>query len=187
MPPARIRKLFTIVQPLVGRHDVGRRAAALAVIENPCCLSPDAALEALGAIGDELTGLLGQYAATALGLAPRDLRCYGKAAIVGAAGDLEHATAVLHPQLLGPARSWRAAHAELVPSARKLGGQGTSIEVPLGRRQRNPFAQRFEAIAVRVADAPRPHEIVLAVAIADQPPAPPRAAGDNVVSLFGAR
>lgn len=186
---AHIRKLFTIVQPAPAASRAAggpRRAVALAVLANPCCLEGGAALHTLGEIGDELTGLLGRYAVSALGLSPREVRSYGKAAIVGAAGDLEHATAMLHPQLLGPARSHRAALAELVPSARKLGGLGASIEVPLGRRQRNPFAKQFDAFAIRVADAPRPHEIVLAVAIADQAPAPPRAAGANVVSLFGA-
>lgn len=186
---ARIRKLLTIIAPpgAGGERQPSRCAAALAVIDNPCRGDQAADLSLLGAIGNELAGLLGLRAAMVLGLKASQVASYGKAAIIGEHGDLEHAIAVLHPQLLGPTRSHKAACSALVPSARKLGGLGTVIEVPLGRKQVNAFGQCFEAMAVQVDDAPHPHEIVIAVAVTDRAFAAPRAAGDNVVSFYSAR
>lgn len=186
MTAARIRKLLTIIQPPTADAEGNspRWAAALAVIENPCRGDHIANLALLGAIGNELAGMLGLRAAAVLGLKASQVASYGKAAIIGENGDLEHAIAVLHPQLLGPARSHKAACSALVPSARKLGGLGTVIEVPLGRKHVDAFGQCFEAITVQVADAPHPHEIVIAVAVADRALAPPRAAGENVVSFY---
>ena len=190
MPAAhtRIRKLLTIVQPPADNgRGAPRCAAALAVIENPCRGEHLADLALLGHIGNELAGMLGLRAAAVLGIKPTQVASYGKAAIIGEHGDLEHAIAVLHPQLLGPARAYKAACSALVPSARKLGGVGTVIEVPLGRKQVNAFGWCFEGIAVQVSDAPHPHEIVIAVAVTDRLLAPPRAAGANVVSFYSAR
>jgi len=186
MTAARIRKLLTIIQPPGedAEGDAPRRAAALAVIDNPCRGEQISNLTLLGAIGNELAGLLGLRAAAALGIKASQVASYGKAAIIGENGDLEHAIAVLHPQLLGPARFHKAACSALVPSARKLGGLGTDIEVPLGRKQVDVFGQCFDAITVRIADAPHAHEIVIAVAVADRVLAPPRAAGGNVVSFY---
>ena len=188
MSAARIRKLLTLVAP---QRDGGRaeprRAAALSVIENPCHGAHARDLAVLGRIGNELAGMLGLRAAAVLGLKANQVGSYGKAAIVGEDGSLEHATAMLHPQLLGPARARKAACSALVPSARKWGGLGTVIEVPLGRKQINAFGQCFEEMAVQVVDAPHPHEIVIAVAVTDRLLAPPRAAGANVVSFYSAR
>jgi hypothetical protein len=192
MSVARIRKLLTIIAPPASGsapHEAGatRRAAAIAVIENPCRGEHLEDLALLGSIGNELAGMLGLRAAAVLGLKAAQVASYGKAAIIGEDGDLEHATAMLHPQLLGPARAHKAACSALVPSARKVGGLGTLIEVPLGRKQINAFGQCFEVMAVQVADAPHPHEILVAVAVTDRMLAPPHAAGTNVVSFFGAR
>lgn len=188
MSVARIRKLLTILAPdTAGARAESRCAAALAVVENPCRGVHARDLMVLGRLGNDLAGMLGLRAAAVLGLKAAEVGSYGKAAIIGEEGDLEHAIAMLHPQLLGPARSRKAACSALVPSARKCGGLGTIIEVPLGRKQVNAFGQCFDAMAVQVVDAPHPHEIVLAVAVSDRLLAPPRAAGDNVVSFYGAR
>ncbi len=188
MSAARIRKLLTILAPhTTGDHAEPRRAAALAVLENPCRGANAHDLTLLGDLGNQLAGMLGLRAAAVLGLKAAQVGSYGKAAIIGEEGDLEHAIAMLHPQLLGPARSHKAACSALVPSARKCGGLGTVIEVPLGRKQVNAFGQCFDEMAVKVIDAPYPHEIVIAVAVTDHLLAPPRAAGDNVVSFYGPR
>lgn len=187
MSAARIRKLLTILAPHDDEPRTGsRRAAALAVIDNPCRGIYAHDLSLLAPLGQQLAGMLGLRAAAALGLKAGQIASYGKAAIIGEEGDLEHATAMLHPQLLGPLRSHNAASSALVPSARKCGGLGTVIEVPLGRKQVNAFGHCFEQMAVQVLDAPHPHEIVIAVAVADRMLAPPHAAGDNVVSFYGA-
>ena len=189
MHAPRIRKLLTFVDPVREEADharAPRRAVALAVINNPCSVPPSGELFLLSAMGEALAGLLGLRAAAALGVAAAEVASFGKAAIVGLGGDLEHATALLHPHLRGPSRAYRAANSALVPSARKLGDVGTRIDVPLGRKQANAFAQRFDVVSIHVGDAPHPHEIVIAVAVSDQALAAPCAAGENVVSFYSA-
>ena len=104
---AKIRKL--IVQVDETRIEMGqtvapptRRALAMAVIENPYAGRYEEKLDALIAIGEELGGLLGARCVAALGIAPGQAQSYGKAAIVGEAGELEHAAAILHPKLGAP-------------------------------------------------------------------------------------
>ena len=109
MASAKIRKLVTWVEET--RREAGReiapatrKAAAVAIIENPLAGRFAEDLEPLTAIGEELGGLLGERAVAALGIAPERVESYGKAAIVGEAGELEHAAAILHPRLGAPLR-----------------------------------------------------------------------------------
>jgi hypothetical protein len=119
------------------------------------------------AIGEELGGLLGERCVRALGIDPATAESYGKAAIVGEAGELEHAAAILHPRLGAPLRRAVDKGAALVPSAKKMGGQGTAIDVPLGHKDAAFVRSHFDAIEARVSDAPRAGEIVVAVAVTD--------------------
>ena len=169
---AQIRKL--IVQVDETHVEMGqiiapptRRALAMAVIENPCAGRFDENLDALIAIGEELGGLLGERCVAALGIAPSQAQSYGKAAIVGEAGELEHAAAILHPKLGAPLRKAVEKGAALVPSAKKRGGLGTAIDVPLGHKDAAFVRSHFDAMEARVADAPRANEIVVAVVVTD--------------------
>ncbi len=144
-----------------------RRAVAIAVIENPYAGKFSEKLDALIDIGEELGALLGQRAVAALGISPAMVNSYGKAAIVGEAGELEHAAAILHPKLGTPLRQAVEKGAALVPSAKKIGGLGTSIDVPLGHKDAAYVRSHFDAIEARVADAPRAGEILIAVAVTD--------------------
>jgi hypothetical protein len=168
--PARIRKL--VVQVDETRIEMGqtvdpptRRALAIAVIENPYAGRYEADLGLLMDIGAELGGLLGERCVAALGIAPDAAESYGKAAIVGEAGELEHAAALLHPRLGEPLRAAVGKGAALVPSAKKQGGLGTTIDVPLGHKDAAFVRSHFDAIEARVSDAPRANEIVVAVAV----------------------
>jgi hypothetical protein len=170
--PARIRKL--IVQVDETRLEMGRavepptrKALAMAVIENPCAGRYVENLEELVAIGEELGGLLGERCVNALGIEPGQAQSYGKAAIVGEAGELEHAAALLHPKLGAPLRRAVDKGAALVPSSKKRGGLGTPIDVPLGHKDAAFVRSHFDAIEARVSDAPRANEIVVAVAVTD--------------------
>ena len=109
MTTAVIRKLVVVVEET--RREMGRdiapatrKAAAIAVIANPCSDRYVEDLEPLMAIGEELGGLLGERAVAALGVPPAQVESYGKAAIVGERGELEHAAAILHPRLGAPLR-----------------------------------------------------------------------------------
>ena len=154
-----------------------RRAVAIAVIENPYAGRYSENLDALIAIGEELGALLGQKAVAALGIAPADAQSYGKAAIVGENGELEHAAAILHPKLGAPLRAAVEKGAALVPSAKKRGTLGTAIDVPLGHKDAAFVRSHFDAIEARVSDAPRANEIVVAVAVTDSGRPLPRIGG----------
>jgi hypothetical protein len=172
MTIATIRKLVTVVEATLREagREIGpptRKAAAIAVIENPFAGRYVDDLEPLMAIGEELGGLLGTRAVAALGVEPAAIESYGKAAIVGEAGELEHAAAILHPRLGGPLRQAVIKGAALVPSAKKTGGIGTAIDVPLGHKDAAYVRSHFDAMEVRIADAPRAGEILVAVAVTD--------------------
>ena len=136
-------------------------------------------------IGEELGGVLGEKAVAALGVAPAVIESYGKAAIVGEAGELEHAAAILHPRLGKPLRQAVEKGAALVPSAKKMGGIGASIDVPLGHKDAAYVRSHFDAIEVRVPDAPRADEIVVAVAVTDSGRPLPRIGGLTVDQIEG--
>lgn len=172
MNKAVIRKLLVIVEETHREiaQDVApptRKAAAIAVIENPCAGRYVEDLEPLIAIGEELGGLLGERAVAALGVPAGETESYGKAAIVGEGGELEHAAAILHPRLGAPLRKAVDKGAALVPSAKKIGGVGSAIDVPLGHKDAAFVRSHFDAMEVRVADAPRGDEIVVAVVVTD--------------------
>lgn len=179
---AKIRKLIVEVEET--HSEMGqevdpptRKAAAIAVIENPFAGRYVAELEPLMAIGEELGGLLGRRAVAALGIAPGRVESYGKAAIVGEAGELEHAAAILHPRLGKPLRATVEKGAALVPSAKKRAGMGAAIDVPLGHKDAAYVRSHFDAMEVRVVDAPRPNEIVVAVVVTDSGRPLPRIGG----------
>ena len=144
-----------------------RRALAMAVIHNPLAGSYTENLDELIDIGEELGGLLGDKCVEALGIAPGDAQSYGKAAIVGAAGEIEHAAAILHPKLGAPLRIAVEKGAALVPSSKKRGTLGTAIDVPLGHKDAAFVRSHFDAMEARVSDAPRANEIVVAVVVTD--------------------
>jgi len=179
---AAIRKLVVQVDEIVtemGRavEPPTRRAVAMAVIHNPYAGRYSPTLDDLTSIGEELGKLLGARCVAALGILPAQAQSYGKAAIVGEAGELEHAAAILHPKMGATLRREVGSGAALVPSAKKMGGLGTTIDVPLGHKDAAFVRSHFDAIEARVADAPRAHEIVVAIAVTDSGRPLPRVGG----------
>ena len=167
---ACIRKLAVVTdQPLreLGR-DVDRdvcRAVAMAVIDNPFANRFVQELEPLMAVGEQLGAMLAEHCIAALGPgAPPD--AFGKAAIVGEGGELEHAAAILHPRMGAPLRTVLGGGPALVPSSKSIGGPGWRIDVPLGHKDAAYVRSHFDAINVGISDAPGPAEILVAVAIA---------------------
>jgi hypothetical protein len=179
-----IRKIITVVEETLveGGQAVApptRRAAAIAVIEN------NRDIESLIETGGMLGGLLGERAVAALGIAPAAAQSYGKAAIVGEDGELEHAAAILHPKLGAPLRVAVEKGAALVPSAKKRGGMGAAIDVPLGHKDAAYVRSHFDAMEIRVPDAPRRDEIVVAVVVTDSGRPRPRIGGLSVAQIEG--
>jgi hypothetical protein len=165
----RIRKLVTVVEEIL--EDGGRPAArpvkkiaAVAVIENPFAGRFVEDLLPLVKTGEELGDLLGRRAVAALG-AP--VHSYGKAAVVGVDGEYEHAAAILHPTLGTPFRAAVDGGKAIIPSAKKLGGPGTPIDVPLHYKDAAFVRTHFDAMEVRLVDAPRANEILVALVVTD--------------------
>lgn len=169
---ARVRKLATFLEET--KNEMGRpidpptrRAAAVAVIENPCAGKYVKDLSELIAIGEELGELLAQRAVAALGIAGARAESYGKAAAVGENGEIEHAAAILHPKLGTPVRRVLGKGAALIPSSKKRGGIGTVLDIPLGHKDAAYVRSHFDGMEVRINDAPRENEIVVAIAVTD--------------------
>jgi hypothetical protein len=169
---AKIRKIVTFVEEThieMSRsvQPPTRRAAAVAVIENPCAGKFVEDLSELMTIGEELGDLLTQRAVAALAIPPAQVESYGKAAAVGENGEIEHAAAVLHPKLGAPVRKFIGKGAALIPSSKKRGGLGVPLDIPLGHKDAAFVRSHFDGMEVRINDAPRANEIVVAIAVTD--------------------
>ncbi|MDQ2089987.1 amino acid synthesis family protein [Marimonas arenosa] len=179
---AKIRKLVVTVEETLsemGREIVPptRKAVAVAVIENPFAGRYEEDLSELMEIGAELGGLLGERCVLALDITPEDAESYGKSAMVGENGELEHAAAILHPKLGAPLRKAVEKGAALVPSSKKMGSPGQVLDVPLGHKDAAYVRSHFDGIEVMLNDAPRANEIMVAVAVTDSGRPLPRVGG----------
>ncbi|MEP9373697.1 amino acid synthesis family protein [Mesorhizobium sp. KR1-2] len=177
-----IRKIFTVVEEIrvEGGRPVNpptRRAAAVAVIRNPYANQFVDDLSKLSDIGEELGDILPRRAVEALGIDGSAVESFGKAAVVGADGELEHAAAILHPKLGAPFRTILGKGAALIPSSKKRGGLGAPIDIPLGHKDAAKVRSHFDGMEVRVPDAPRDDEIVVAIAVTDSGRPHPRVGG----------
>jgi hypothetical protein len=169
---AEVRKIITIVEEtlLEGGRPVTpptKKAAAIAVIANPHAGEYVEDLSDLYEIGEELGALLAQRAVAALGIPGPRVESFGKAAAVGAEGELEHAAAILHPKLGAPLRKVLGKGASLIPSSKKRAGPGTPFDIPLGHKDAAYVRSHFDGMEVRIHDAPRESEIVVAIAVTD--------------------
>ena len=169
---AKIRKIVTFVEETRREMDktvepATRRAAAVAIIENPFAGRYVEDLSELMEIGEELGALLTERAVAALGIPGPSVESYGKAAAVGENGELEHAAAVLHAKLGTPVRRALGKGAALIPSSKKRGGIGITLDIPLGHKDAAYVRSHFDGMEVRVNDAPRANEILVAIAVTD--------------------
>lgn len=143
---------------------VVNRVAAIAVIENPCAGRYFEDLSPLIDMGIEIGELMMKEI---MGLHKGRAVSYGKAAIVGTMGDIEHGAALLHPKMGKPIRSALGGGESLIPSNAKVAAAGTAIDVPLGHKDNMWSFDEIDTITLSVADAPRPNEIMVAIAVSD--------------------
>ena len=167
MAELEIRKYATSVEEILheggppGAHPL-RRASILAVIANPFAGSyhQDIApfMETLKPLGLDLAGRLVQ----ALGGDLKSIEGFGKGAIVGEAGEIEHGALWHVPggyamrEILGRAKA-------IVPSTKKVGTIGARLDVPVTHINASYVRSHFDAMEVGIADAPRSDEIVVAL------------------------
>jgi hypothetical protein len=185
-----IRKIVTVVEETLMEMGKGvnppvRRAAAIAVIENPFAGRYVEDLSPLIAIGEDLGELLAKKAVAALGIDGTKVHSYGKAAAVGENGELEHAAAILHPKMGTPVRKALGKGAALIPSSKKRSGPGTTLDIPLGHKDAAFVRSHFDGMEVQINDAPRAGEIMVALAVTSGGRPLPRVGGLTVGEIKG--
>jgi hypothetical protein len=183
-----IRKIVTLVDEVhleAGRpvEPPVRRVVTAAVLRNPYAGTYVEDLTELVDESVELGKTLAELAVSQLGGKP--VHSYGKAGIVGTRGELEHVAALLHPKFGAPLREAVGGGAAIIPSAKKRGGPGTSIDVPLHYKDAAFVRSHFDAIELRIVDAPSDDELVIAVAVTDGGRPLPRIGGLQVSEAIG--
>lgn len=140
------------------------RVVAFAVIRNPYAGKHVEDLSALFDVGGQLGELLMDEAVGMLNGAPVS---YGKAAIIGSDGDLEHGGAAIHPKLGKPMRAAVGGGKSVICSNAKVAGVGAAMDIPLGHKDEAWSFDHFDTITVMIGDAPRADEIVVCMAVSD--------------------
>jgi hypothetical protein len=175
-----IRKMVTVVEDIF--YEGGQKAekpirkvAAIAVMKNPFAGKFEENLNLLVDNGEELGKILGDRAVAAL--EGRKPESYGKAAIVGEAGESEHAAALLHPKLGTPLRAAVGGGKAIIPSVKKIGRMGDEIDIPLHYKDAAFVRSHFDGMTVSVNDAPKADEILVAIAVTDGGRPNPRVGG----------
>ena len=159
------------------------RVAACAVIRNPLANRSQDDLSELIPFGEELGASLVRECVAAL---PGPAVSYGKAAIVGTNGDVEHAAAILHPRMGRPMREAIGGGKAIIPSNVKVAGPASAIDVPLGHKDDAWLFDNIDTMTVMVPSAPRGSEIVVIVVLADGGRARPRVDKNGTKSVASA-
>ena len=141
------------------------RVVAIAIVQNP--FASEGFVEDLSALFDIGAELGERLMAEAVSYLSGPPVSYGKGALVGVAGDIEHGAAMVHPKLGAPMRAAVGGGKALIPSNVKLGALGASLDLPLGHKDEPWSFDHIDTITVMVGDAPRPDEIVVCMAVAD--------------------
>lgn len=170
MPTLRIRKLVAQLEEISfeqGREisPPTRKITVAAVIDNPFAGRYVEDLEPLYDLGGEVGGLLARRGVQLLGVEPDEVQSYGKAAIVGLAGEIEHAAALLHPRFGAPVRAAVKRGKDIIPSTKKMGGPGALVVMPLTAKNNIWDFDHMDATEISIADAPRDDEVVVALAL----------------------
>ena len=144
-----------------------RKATVAAIIKNPYAGKYVENLEPLYDLGAEIGGLLAQKAVVAMDVEPAAIVSYGKGAIVGLDGEIEHAAAILHPRFGKPVREAVEKGDDIIASTKKTGGPGSVLVMPLTNKNSIWSFDHMDATEISLPDAPREDEIGVALAVAD--------------------
>ncbi len=178
----KIRKLVTMVEETLLEMDreidpPTRKAAAIAVLENPFSGRYVEDLTELMDIGAQLGDMLGRKCLQALEIGPEKAESYAKACVVGTDGELEHAAAIMHPKLGKPFRDALGRGLALIPSVKKRGPAGCTVDVPLNHKDAAFIRSHFDGMTVSVEDAPRHDELMVVLVVTDSGRPLPRIGG----------
>jgi Amino acid synthesis len=183
-----IRKIVSIVEDthLEAGQQVDppvRRVVTAAVLINPFAGRYVEDLAPLIAESMELSRMLSEIAVAHLGEKP--VHSYGKGGIVGTKGELEHVAAMLHPEFGAPLRDACGGGKAIIPSAKKRGAPGSTLDVPVHYKDAAFVRSHFDAVELRIVDAPDDDELVIAVAVTDGGRPLPRVGGLQVSEIVG--
>ena len=174
----KIRKIVTIVEEtfIEGFKEVEgpiRMAASMAVIHNPFAGKYQEDLSSL--IEEYSTYLANELVHRARKALDAEVEGYGKGALVGLDGEIEHGSAIIHTVEWGkPFRDAIGGGKALLPSAEKRGSAGVPLDVPVKHRIDDHIRSHHQTLEVRIPDAPRSDEIVIVAALANSGRAHPR-------------
>ena len=183
-----IRKTVTVVDEILREagQEVSpriRRVITAAVIDNP---HANSYVEDLSDLSEASVELARTLATTAVGhLDGRAVHSYGKGGIVGTGGELEHVAAMLHPSFGAPFREACGGGKSIIPSAKKRGAAGTPLDIPVHYKDAAFVRSHFDAVELRIVDAPTPTELIIAVAVTDGGRPLPRIGGLRVDGVVG--
>ncbi|MCY3769538.1 MAG: amino acid synthesis family protein [Gammaproteobacteria bacterium] len=141
------------------------KVAVAAVLRNPLAGRYVEDLEVLKELGRQIGGVLARRGVEALGVEPGKVESYGKGAIVGVDGEIEHTAALLHPRFGAPVRAAVEHGDDIIPGTKKMGGPGSSITIPLTHKDNIWDFDHMDAMDITVPDAPKAHEIVVVAAL----------------------
>ncbi len=166
---AEVRKVVVTIEDTLREMDRSvdprtTKIVATAVITNPLAGRYEEDLSPLYALGAEVAGMLTDRVLEMPGVSASSITAYGKGAIVGVDGEIEHAAALIHPKFGAPVRSAIGGGKAIIPSTKKVGGPGAVITVPLVNRDDVWVFDDMDAIDVSLADAPRANEVVISLA-----------------------
>lgn len=143
-----------------------RKVTVAAVIKNPFAGKYIEDLEPLYDLGAEIGGMLAKKGVEALGVQPDEVESYGKGAIVGLNGEIEHAAALLHPRFGAPVRKAVGKGDDIIPSTKKMGAPGATIVMPVTNKNRIWEFDDMDAAEITIPDAPRDDEVVVILILA---------------------
>ena len=140
-----------------------KKVAAVVVITNPFANRHVDDLTDLIDTGERLGEILVERILKVI--SPEEVESYGKACIVGEAGELEHSAALMHPTFGAPIRKAIGGGKAIIPSTKKIGGPGTHIDIPFFYKDEIYVMSHLDAMDVGLSDAPKANEILLALAM----------------------
>ena len=145
--------------------DPPKKVIGAAVIKNHFANKFVNNLEPLYDIGAEVGGYLAERSVSILQVKQNEIESYGKGAIVGVNGEIEHAAALLHPRFGAPVRAAVGTGKDIIPSTKKIGGPGSVIVMPMTNKDNIWDFDHMDAAEITIPDAPQSDEILIAVCL----------------------
>ena len=166
----RVRKFVTMIEHVVSEAELAvdpplRKVAVAAVVNNPYAGSYSEGLNEIIGFSEALGEQMGKLLVQAMG---EPVQSYGKSAIAGSNGEVEHTHAFLTKVMADQFRAAVGGGKAWISSSGKRGPMGTSIDVPMACKDALYVRSHYDTITVAIPDAPEPDEVVVVIAGANR-------------------